>query len=175
MKYSSLPKDLIEFHHYEDQTTTPIDEHIFEGEHYLDADKVNLHFTISEEAEKLFNDYVKIATTGKDHINITHSFQKKKTNTVAANMNNTPFTLKNGEVLYRPGGHGALLENLNDLEEDVIFIENIDNVSHQSQAKEDMQSKKLLASIGMEVKQQIDQYILEILSEDFDLNEISVL
>lgn len=132
MNYGSLPKALIPFHRYDDRLTTPIDEHIFEGEHFLDADNVNLHFTIAEEAEDLFNAYIETATEGKNDINITYSFQKKKTNTVAADMDNNPFMLENGEVLYRPGGHGALIENLNDLEEDIIFIKNIDNVSHQS-------------------------------------------
>src|SRR5699024_3894554 len=136
MNYGSLPKALIKFHQYEGKCVTPIDEHIFEGKNYLDADELNLHFTISEEDEALFNEYVEKAIEGKENINITYSFQKKKTDTVAANMDNEPFVLENGEVLYRPGGHGALIENLNDLEEDILFIKNIDNVCHQSQVEE---------------------------------------
>src|SRR5699024_6461167 len=152
---------------------TPIDEHIFEGENYLDADDMNLHFTISEEDEALFNEYVEKATEGKENINITYSFQKKMTDTVAADMNNEPFVLENGEVLYRPGGHGALIENLNDLKEDIIFIKNIDNVCHRSRVEETIESKKKLASIGMEVKEQIDRYVADLLSGNFDLAEIS--
>ena len=172
MNYGSLPKALIKFHQYEEKCVTPIDEHIFEGENYLDADELNLHFTISEEDEALFNEYINKATEGKENINITYSFQKKKTDTVAANMDNEPFVLENGEVLYRPGGHGALIENLNDLEEDILFIKNIDNVCHQSQVEETIASKKMLASIGMKVKEQIDRYVSDLLSGNYDLAEI---
>src|SRR5699024_2389000 len=90
----------------------------------------------------------------------------------AADMANESFVLENGEVLYRPGGHGALIENLNDLDEDIIFIKNIDNVCHQSQVDETIASKKKLASIGMEVKKQIDRYVYDLLSNNFDLAEI---
>src|SRR5699024_8073392 len=172
MNYGSLPKALIKFHSYEESCLTPIDEHILEGENYLEADDVNLHFTISEEDEALFNEYVEKATEGKENINITYSFQKKITDTVAATMKNEPFILENGEVLYRPGGHGALIQNLNDLEEDIIIIKNIDNVCHQSQVGETIESKKKLASIGMEVKKQIDRYVSDLLSDNFDLAEI---
>src|SRR5699024_5650539 len=172
MNYGSLPKALIKFHSYDGNCLTPIDEHIFEGENYLEADDVSLHFTISEEDEALFNEYVEKATEGKENINITYSFQKKMTDTVAATLDNEPFVLENGEIFYRPGGHGALIENLNDLEEDIIFIKNIDNVCHQSQAEETIASKKKLASIGMEVKKQIDYYVADLLSGNFDLAEI---
>src|SRR5699024_3383956 len=109
----------------------------------------------------------------KENINITYSFQKKKTNTVAASLDNEPFVLENGEIFYRPGGHGALIENLNDLEEDIIFIKNIDNVCHRSQVGETIEYKKKLASIGMKVKKQIDGYVYDLLSGNFDLAEIS--
>src|SRR5690625_1904945 len=168
MNYGILTKALIKFHQYNEKCVTPIDEHIFEGKNYLDADDMNLHFTISEEDEALFNEYVEKATEGKENINITYSFQKKMTDTVAADMNNEPFVLENGEVLYRPGGHGALIENLNDLKEDIIFIKNIDNVCHRSRVEETIDSKKKLASIGMEVKKQIDGYVSDLLSDHFD-------
>lgn len=172
MNYGSFPKALIKFHRYEDWITTPIDEHIYEGENYLDGDEMNLHFTIAKEDEDRFNAYVKKVTEGKSHINITYSFQKERTNTMAVDLDNEPFTLENREVLYRPGGHGALLANLNELEEDIIFIKNIDNVSHRSQIEETIESKKMLASIGMEVKEQIDTYISDLLADDFVLTEI---
>lgn len=171
MNYGNLPKALIKFHRYENEITTPIDEHIYEGEDYLGKNN-NLHFTISEDDEKLFNDYVEKALEGKENVKITYSFQKDKTNTLAVNLDNSPFTLENGEKLYRPGGHGALLENLNDLEEDIIFIKNIDNVCHRSQIGENIESKKRLASVGLEVKQQIDRHIKSILADDFDLDEV---
>jgi len=172
MNYGSLPKALIKFHRYEEGVTTPIDEHIFEGENYLDSDNVNLHFTIAPEDEDLFNDYVEKTLDGKENIEISYSFQKDKTDTMAVDMNNEPFLLENGEVLYRPGGHGALLDNLNDLDGDLIFIKNVDNVSHRSRAEETIESKKMLASVGLEVKHQLDQHIEDLLADDYDLAEV---
>jgi len=172
MNYGSLPKALIEFHEYDHGITTPIDEHVYEGEQYLDSDQVNLHFTISKEDEDMFNDYTENILKEKDNINIAYSFQKSETNTLAVDMDNQPLVLGNGDVLYRPGGHGALLENLTDLEEDIIFIKNIDNVNHQSRTEATIESKKKLAAIGTEVKRQIDQYLLDIESDTYDLDEI---
>lgn len=173
MNYGSFPKALIEFHRYDDGVTTPIDEHIYEGEKYLDAEDVNLHFTIAKEDEEAFKAYVEQATADKNNIEITYSFQEENTDTLAVDMNNEPFTLENGEVLYRPGGHGALLENLNNLDEDIIFIKNIDNVSHQSRVEPTIDSKKQLASIGMDVKEQIDDYMTALKADDYDLGEIA--
>lgn len=85
---------------------------------------------------------------------------------------NEPFVLEDGEILYRPGGHGALIENLNDLDEDIVFIKNIDNVCHRSRVEETIESKKKLALIGIEVKEQIDGYVSDLLSDNFDLAKI---
>lgn len=174
MHYGNLPKAFLKFHRYGSEVSTPIDEHIYEGEHYLNPDNVNLHFTISPEYEEQFNEYVEKAIEGKNNINISYSFQKEKTNTMAVDMNNEPFKMNNGEILYRPGGHGSIIESLNDLNEDIIFIKNIDNVCHQSRAAETIESKRMLASIGVDVKQQIDQYVLDLLSDTYNLTEISV-
>ncbi|SFQ27091.1 protein of unknown function [Desemzia incerta] len=174
LDYGNLPKALLKVHASEEGVTTPIDEHILEGEHYLNEGSVHLHFTIGEEHEELFNQYVNQALKGKEHIEITYSFQKKVTNTVAVDMENQPFYLENGEVFYRPGGHGALLENLNDLDADIVFIKNIDNVCHKSQVEATIQSKKELASIGLEVKTQIKGYISDLLSEEYNLEEIGL-
>lgn len=172
MNYGELPKAFIKFHQYEDSITTPIDEQIYEGEQYLDSEDVNLHFTISKRHEDQFNAYVTKALEGKSHINITYSFQKGHTNTPAVDLESEPFYLDNGELLYRPGGHGALLTNLNDLKEDIVFIKNIDNVTHRSKVQDTIESKKMLASIGMEVKLQIDKYIYGLLADEYELAEI---
>lgn len=172
MIYGDLPKALIEFHRYENQTTTPIDEQIYDGEQYLNSDPVNLHFTIAEEDKTLFNEYVTNVINGKDYIDITYSFQKKHTHTMAVDLDNKPFHLENGEILYHPGGHGSLLDNLNDLEEDIVFIKNIDNVSHRSQIEETIEAKNMLTSIGLEVKQQIEAFIVDLISDEYNLVEI---
>jgi len=172
LNYGNLPKALLKFHKYGEQTNTPIDEHIFEGESYLGKDHVDLHFTISKEHESLFNKYIDIVKQGKTNLSTSYSFQKPETDTLAVDMNNEPFKLDKGQYLYRPGGHGSLIENLNDLEADIVFIKNIDNVCHQNKAKDTIDSKKLLATIGYETKTRIDQYIEGLLSEDYLLAEI---
>ncbi|GEK89696.1 protein of unknown function [Alkalibacterium putridalgicola] len=172
LKYGNFPKALIKMHAYEDAMATPIDEHIFEGEQYLDPESVNLHFTIAPEHEDMFTDYISGIAADKPLIAITYSFQKEETKTPAADMENEPFLLEDGEVLYRPGGRGSLLENLNDLDADILFIKNVDNVCHRSQVEETIQSKKELASVGLKVKTQIDAYIKDLKADDYDLDEI---
>jgi len=174
LKYGELPKALIKMHAYDGFFATPIDEQIFEGQQYLNPDHVRIHFTISREHEDLFNDYVNKAIEGKDNIEITYSFQKEETNTLAVDMNNEPIIKSDGEPLFRPGGHGALIENLNDLDADIVFIKNIDNVCHRSKVKDTIDSKKKLATIGLKVKQQIDKHIEGLLSDKFDLEEVNV-
>ena len=97
--------------------------------------KVNVHFTVSPEHRALFKAlvdekgrraYARIIRRPLHNIDFLRS-GKPSTDTVAADMENKPFR-DNGKLLFRPGGHGALIENLNDLDADVIFIKNIDNV-----------------------------------------------
>lgn len=173
LNYGNLPKALIKMHAYGNQALTPIDEHIYEGEHYLNSDDIQLHFTISPDHEALFKDYVSEAVAGKDQVTITYSFQKKSTDTLAVDPDNKPFLDENGEPLYRAGGHGSLIENLNDLDGDIIFIKNIDNVCHRDRVAATIASKKTLASIGYRVKKQVDAYIKALLAEDYDLDEIN--
>lgn len=172
LKYGNKPKALIKMHNYEGCATTPIDEHIFEGEQYLNSNLVDLHFTISKEHEILFNQYVAQALQDKDNIRITYSFQKNETHTPAVDMDNNPFHLANGDILYRPGGHGALLENLNNIDADIVFIKNIDNVCHRSRIEDTIESKKMLASAGLEAQEKVNWYINDLLADDYDLEEI---
>mgnify|MGYP000924701408 CR=1 FL=1 len=134
LNYGALPKGLLKFHKYEDGSRTPLEEHLAEGAMYAagKSGKVNVHFTVSTEHRELFKKLVEEKTGefatryGVDYY-ITFSEQKPSTDTIAADMDNQPFR-DNGKLLFRPGGHGALIENLNDLDADIIFIKNIDNV-----------------------------------------------
>ena len=134
LNYGALPKGLLKFHKYENGARTPLEEHLVEGALYAagKTGRVNVHFTVSAEHKDLFR--VLVEEKVKDYslkydvdYNITFSEQKPSTDTVAADMDNKPFR-DNDKLLFRPGGHGALIENLNDLDADVIFIKNIDNV-----------------------------------------------
>ncbi|OJF94705.1 DUF4301 family protein [Alkalibacterium sp. 20] len=172
LNYGSLPKALIKMNSYKDYSTTPIDEHIFEGEKHLNNNFLNFHFTISKNHEELFNGYIKNILKEKDNINITYSFQKQKTDTLAVDMDNNPFLLKDGSILYRAGGHGALIENLNDIDGDIIFIKNIDNVCHREYIDDTVNSKKIIGSVGFQFKKRIDGYVRSLLSDDDDIVEI---
>lgn len=172
LNYGNLPKSLIKMHVYDDLLATPIDEHIYEGEHYLNESKVDLHFTISHNHKDNFVKYAKNAIKDHPDVFIGYSYQKEKTDTLAVDMDNQPFVLDNGEVLYRAGGHGALIENLNDINADIIFIKNIDNVCHRSHANYTIASKKKLAAIGFEFKKLIDNYLLDLVVDEYDLDEI---
>lgn len=172
MNYGNLPKAVIKMNAYEDYSTTPIEEHIFEGERYLNPEELRFHFTISDNHEDLFHQHIESILNGRKDIHVSYSFQKPKTDTVAVDMNNQPFRLENGEILHRPGGHGALIENLNDIDGDVIFIKNIDNVCHRDYIEDTVHSKRKLASIGYTFKKQVDGYIRGLLADQYDLDEI---
>jgi len=172
MNYGNLPKAVIKMNSYNGYSTTPIEEHLFEGERYLNPNNLNFHFTLSKDHEDLFNGYIENLLRGRKDIKVTYSFQKPKTDTLAVDIDNKPFKLEDGNLLYRPGGHGALIENLNDIDGDIIFIKNIDNVCHRNYIEDTVNSKKILASIGLEFKQKIDRYIKDILSDIHDIVEI---
>jgi hypothetical protein len=135
LNYGNLPKGLIQFHQYSDHTRTPVYEHFIEGILYGigKGNTVRLHFTVSPEHNSKFKEEIfaiqpKLEMQFGVKFEVTFSEQKKSTDTIAVNEDNTPFIEEDGTVLFRPAGHGALLENLNDLDADIIFIKNIDNV-----------------------------------------------
>ena len=162
--YGFYPKGLLPFHDYGDNAATPFEEHLKEGALYAASKgKSSLHFTISEQHEDMFKSEFKEAGprvsdhTGVDY-EVDYSFQKSSTDTLAVNMDNTPFREEDGSVLFRPGGHGALIENLNEQDADIIFIKNIDNVAVVDDAKAVADSKKVLAGVLMKVQGKAFQY-----------------
>lgn len=165
LNYGSLPKGLLKFHSYEDGNRTPLEEHLVEGALYAANrnGKVNVHFTVSPEHRALFQALVeeKAAAYAKKfgvEYSISFSEQKPSTDTVAADMENKPFR-DQGKLLFRPGGHGALIENLNDLEADVIFIKNIDNVVPDKLKGDTVEYKKLIAGVLVTLQQKVFAYL----------------
>jgi len=161
LNYGSLPKGLLKFHSYGDYSRTPAEEHLVEGSLYAKDknDNVHIHFTVSPEHKILFGqllDKVKEYYENQFHskFDISFSEQKSKTDTIAVNPDNTPF-IDNGEILFRPGGHGALIENLNDLDADVIFIKNIDNVIPDRLKDQESHYKKMLAGYLVSIQKKI--------------------
>ena len=101
--------------------------------------------------------------------------QKPNTDTIAATEDNEPFRVGNGRMLFRPGGHGALIENLNDLEADIVFIKNIDNVVPDRLKTDTVKYKKLLAGILVTLQQQAHHYLQVLNSGQYshaDLEEV---
>jgi hypothetical protein len=172
MNLSSKPKALIPVHNYGDFLATPMDEHVFEGIHYLNEGKISIHFTISKNHEKMFNQYSERIKNKYPNLDITYSFQKDYTDTIAVDMDNNPLFDENNKPLHRPGGHGALLENLIDIDADIVFIKNIDNVCHKNFAYETIDTFKMLATTGYVVKKQIDTYIRDLNMNQYHLQEI---
>ena len=151
LNYGNLPKGLIPFHLYENKPVTAFYEQLYEACHYASVEKnVYLHFTISKKHVKKFKkEFKKIKEqltrlTGLNY-HLSYSFQQQKTDTITVDLNNNPISDKEGKLVFRPSGHGALLNNLNKLNADLIFIKNIDNVTTREHTPEIKQYKKLLA------------------------------
>ncbi len=166
LNYGSLPKGLLAFHRYDDHHRTSIEEHWVEGSLYArnKAGKARLHFTISPNHEAAFLELIKNQKPVYEKrlgisLDITYSFQKSSTDVVAVDMNNEFFRDDDGSLLFRPGGHGALLENLNDLDADLVFIKNIDNTVPDRLKHTTALYKKALAGTLMQLKQKIDHYL----------------
>jgi len=161
LNYGNFPKGLICFHKYGNDARTALEEHVVEGLLYaISKGSLKLHFSISPEYENIFKNEFKTLIDKyeklqKAKIEINYSFQKKSTDTIAVDMNNNPVIDENGLLVFRPGGHGALLENLNEIDADVIFIKNIDNVVPDYLKPLTVRYKKTLAGLLLHIKQQI--------------------
>ena len=165
LNYGALPKGLLKFHSYEDGVRTPLEEHLVEGALYAagKTGKVNVHFTVSTEHRELFQALVaeKVAQYAQKYgieYKVSFSEQKPSTDTIAADMDNNPFR-DNGKLLFRPGGHGALIENLNDLDADIVFIKNIDNVVPDRLKDETVTYKKLISGVLVSLQKKAFDYL----------------
>lgn len=179
LNYGSLPKGLLKFHKYEDGARTPLEEHLVEGALYAssEGDKVNVHFTVSSEHRALFEKLVTEKSaeyTRKYNViyNVSFSEQKPSTDTVAADMENLPFRDEKGRLVFRPGGHGALIENLNDLNADIVFIKNIDNVVPDRLKADTVTYKQLIAGVLVTLQKKAFDYIRLIDSGKYTHQEI---
>lgn len=153
MNYGNLPKGLLLFHSYRDGARTPALEHLVEGALYAASNgQVHLHFTVSHDHLPLFRQHIadnlkKFEEKYNVHYDVTFSEQLPSTDTLAANPDNTPFRTKEGNLLFRPGGHGALIQNLNQQDADIVFVKNIDNVVPDRLKKDTVRYKQILAGV----------------------------
>ncbi len=169
LNYGSLPKGLLKFHSYKNGARTPFEEHLVEGAKYAkDSNGIaKLHFTVSPEHQPEFEKLLeKIKESYEKELEVTFdisfSQQKPSTDTIAVDLNNEPFRENNGNLLFRPGGHGALIENLNDLDADVIFIKNIDNVVPDWLKQPTIDYKKALAGVLLKNQEKLFFYQKEL-------------
>ena len=181
LNYGQLPKGLLQFHSYEDCARTPVEEHLVEAALYASSQgKADVHFTVSSEHRQLFQELIDrvLPEAGSRYnieYNVSMSEQKPSTDTIAANMDNTPFRTEDGKLLFRPGGHGALIENLNDLKGDVVFVKNIDNVVPDRLKADTVRWKQVIAGVLVDVQKQTFAYLNLLESGKFthdDLEEI---
>jgi hypothetical protein len=171
--YGNLPKGLIKFHDYRSFTRTSFEEHLVEGADYaLSADNhVRMHMTVSHEFRDSFGEHFKRKKSNYEdifdtRISVDFSVQKPSTDTIAVDPQNNPFRNEEGNILFRPGGHGALLQNLNEIDGDLIFIKNIDNVAPDRVKKNTNRYKKLIAGILLDYQEKIFNYARIIEEQD---------
>ncbi|RZJ69287.1 MAG: DUF4301 family protein [Flavobacterium sp.] len=162
--YANKPKGILSFHQYEDFAATPVYEHLKEAAAYAECDKAaHVHFTISEEHRDGFLDAInevkpQLEKESGVTLNFSFSYQHAQTDTIAVDVNNDPFRDGQGGLLFRPGGHGALIENLSRLEADIVFVKNIDNVSHNN-IETIALYKKALAGILIKLQEKTHMYL----------------
>lgn len=169
--YASAPKAMIKFHDYPDGARMAMEEHMVESTNYAtnDESRVSVHFTVSpEDADNIIEKINEVKDKYEELFDVTYeltfSIQKSSTDTIAVDKNNKPFRDENDNIIFRPGGHGALIENLNDREGEIIFIKNIDNVVPDRLKEPTYRYKKVLGGYIMELRDIIFDY-LELLEE----------
>ena len=162
--YGAFPKGLLPFHSYKDHVATAFEEHLKEGLAYArSGDEVNIHFTISahhlEQFREVFREAEnRLTATEKVNFNVSYSYQRPSTDTIAVTPANEPLKDGEGNLVFRPGGHGALIENLDEQDADIIFIKNIDNVVVPRFANAVARSKKILAGCLLQVQEKAFGY-----------------
>lgn len=162
LNYGNLPKGLLKFHAYSDANRCPTEEHLIEGIQYgVGKNKqVQIHFTVSPEHEEGFVKEIsqhlpRLQEQAGLACRLSYSHQKKSTDTIAVDEANEPFLEEDGSLLFRPAGHGALLENLNEVAADLIFIKNIDNVVPDRLKPVTKSYKMALAGLLLEVQARV--------------------
>ncbi len=179
MNYARLPKGLLKFHKYKDSSRMSVEEHLIEGANYCKDknNRVAIHFTVSPEHKQIFiekinhikNKYERMFNLNYD---ISFSIQKSSTDTIAVDLNNEPFREQDGSLLFRPGGHGALIENLNDIKGDIIFIKNIDNVVPDRLKPQTYLYKKVIGGYLIKLQKRTHEYLKLLENMDVDDKKI---
>ena len=178
LNYGQLPKGLLQFHSYDNCVRTPMEEHLVEAALYASSQgEADVHFTVSAGHHALFEQLLADKQPEYEQeygikFNVSFSEQKPSTDTVAVNMDNTIFRNEDGSILFRPAGHGALIQNLNDLDSDVVFIKNIDNVVPDRLKEETTRWKQIIAGVLVDTQRQTFAYMQLLDSGDYNHDDI---
>ena len=180
LNFGWLPKALIPFHSYQaEEARTALEEHLFEAAHYVRGagDICHLHFTISQEHKKDVTKKLKAVkpkyeNLGRIKYKISSSVQSPATNMLAVDENNMPLRDDRGNLIFRPGGHGSLLTNLQNLDADFIFVKNIDNIVPEKLLKKILPYKKMMGGLALKLQQEIFTILREM--ENEELNSIQI-
>ena len=166
LAYGSKPKGVLKFHRYPKEVRTAIAEHLVEAQEYMrNADGTcNLTVTISPEHKALFEEAIGSILPEYEKrygvkYNITFTYQDKATDTIAVDMENKPFRKGDGSLLFRPAGHGALIYNLNKVQDELVSIKNIDNVAHEKLLPVTAQYKQVLMGVALELRDKVFDYL----------------
>ena len=180
LNYGKLPKGLLKFHRYADGCRTAMEEHLVEAALYAKGNDgiCHLHFTVSPQHQPLFEQLLKEVQPRYEaqfgvKYDISFSTQAPSTDTLAATEDNQPFRDGDGNLLFRPGGHGALIKNLNAIDADIVFVKNIDNVFYDDTVADTVTYKKVLAAYLLRLQQKVFGYVRE-LEKDMITEEKSI-
>ena len=169
LNYAGLPKGLIKFHAYGRESRTAFEEHLVEAAGYAGCrdNTCALHFTVPPAHKERFISFFNEIRAGyetryKTSFSVDFSIQSAGTDTLALDMENQPFRLADGRLLFRPGGHGALIHNLNDLDADIVLIKNIDNVVHENYIADIIEWEKILCGYFISLQDQIFNFLSQL-------------
>ncbi len=179
LEYGSKPKALVTFHAYESECRKAVEEHLVEGAMYAACDGVvNIHFTVSPEHLAGFEAVIAerrglYESRFGVKYEISFSTQKSKTDTVAVTPENELFRTDEGELLFRPAGHGALIENIGEIDADIIFVKTIDNVTTDALRADTLAYKKALGGVLLNLQSQTFELIKSIDSGAAQMSDVA--
>lgn len=175
LNYQDLPKALIKFHAYPEGSRTALEEHLVEAADYVRdaAGLCRLHFTVLDRHREAVRRHLDQVQSKWEKVlgcrfQLEFSQQHPNTDTLAADAGNRPFRDRQGRLVFRPGGHGALLENLNGLQGDLVYIKNIDNVVPDRLKAPTFLWKKLLGGYLVDLQEKLHYYLRRLRAETPD-------
>lgn len=183
LRFGWLPKALIPFHAYRNgEVRTAFEEHFREAASYTvgTGGLCRLHFTVSDEHVRDVRALMKLIVPlcekcSHVRFKVDLSVQSPATNIVAADENNLPFRDETGRLVFRPGGHGALIQNLQNLDADLIFIKNIDNIVPDAQQKKILPYKKMLGGLALQLRKTVITMLRQLEKDQLTVDELEAI